>query len=415
MGEANSSFALESSGIQDEITKLNAALAQFMAGETSVQLAESSFSKELSSLTKNLNRLFAHHEELKRFSIDLAEGNLSASLPQRENRLAGPLKSLHAQMLHLTWQAKEVADGNYNLSVDFMGEFSEAFNRMILQLGERETQLVQGQKALLTVLEHTPSSVVVVNRETGTILFQNEAAQLLLASDQLAEHEGGLTVEQALIGFCKECSDAITWELCYGKPSLYLSVYSSQISWRHEAAHLHVLRDVTKEKQKAEELRTFAYHDHSTGVGNRNSGLEYLGRQLEKQEPFAAAFIDMDGLKHINDTFGHVAGDSALRELAQTLLGIVRDNDCVFRMGGDEFLIVFHKSATDIVERIITRVRRALLVKNEQLDYDIAFSVGAYMYDGREPLGVEELLRRADNIMYLEKRQKKGVCEELHI
>ena len=392
--------------VQNEIVKLNDTLTQFMMRGNPISLDENGFPDELSPLVQNLNQVFLRYGELKNFSIDLAEGHLAGTLPPRDNWLAGPLKSLHAQMLHLSWQAKQVADGDYNQVVDFMGEFSEAFNRMIHQLGEREKQLIQGQKALRTVLEHTPNSVIVIACKTRDILFQNAAAQVLLASDQLVRQEGHSTLEQALVSF-DESGDIGTWELSCANATLHLSVHSSHINWLHEAAYLHTLRDVTEEKQTEEELRAFAYYDSSTGVGNRNSGLEYLSNQLDKQLPFITVFVDMDRLKYINDTFGHVVGDSALRELAQTLHGAVRDNDRVFRMGGDEFLIVLHKSDKEVVDRVIARVRSALSLKNDHLEYDIAFSVGAYMYDGKETLGVEELLQRVDSIMYLEKRQKK--------
>ena len=395
------------SAVQNEIARINEALKQFMTHATPVSFDENEFSDEMSLLTQNLNQLFVQYGELKNFSIDLAAGRLTGDMPARNNWLAGPLKSLHAQMLHLSWQAKQVADGDYNQIVDFMGDFSEAFNRMILQLSEREEQLTQGQKAMSTVLEHTPNSVIVIDAKTHRILFQNEAAQLLLADNQLVEQNDYSSIEQALINFDEEC-DICTWNLSCANATLHLRVHSSKINWLHEKAYLHTLRDVTEEKLAAEELRAFAYYDRSTGVNNRNSGLEYLNDQLSSQHPFIAVFIDMDGLKHINDTFGHVAGDSALRELAQTLHGAVRDDDYVFRMGGDEFLIVFHKADKNLVARIIKRVRSILLVKNQQLDYDISFSVGTYMYDGQEALKVEELLQMVDNIMYLEKRQKKG-------
>ena len=396
------------SNVQKEIAKLNDALSQFIINGNSTLFDDSKFSDRVSFLAKKLNQLFAQYEELKNFSVDLAKGNLSGNLPQRNNWLAGPLKSLHAQMLHLSWQTKQVADGDYHQVIDFMGEFSEAFNRMVSQLSEREEQLAQGEKAMRTVLENTPTSVVVMGSKMRNILFQSKAAQLLLASNQFDEQDGQLTILQALINFNEKCDDVVNWEFSCPKTPCYLSVRTCQISLFHEAAYLHAIRDITEEKLAEDELRTFAYYDRSTNVGNRNSGLEYLSNWLSNQLPFIVAFIDMDGLKSINDTFGHVAGDSALRELAQVLRSAVRDNDYVFRMGGDEFLIVFHKSSKEIVDRVIERIRSVLLLKNEQLEYDIAFSVGTYIYDGESPMDVEELLQKADSTMYLEKKKKKN-------
>ena len=409
MLERECSKAIESnisaSNARNELARLNEALTNFMLRGSSIIFDENEFSDEHKELAQSLNLLFGQYEELKNFSIDLSLGNLTGDSPARGNWLAGPLKSLQAQMLHLSWQAKQVADGDYNQVVDFMGDFSEAFNRMIYQLGEREKQLTQGRKAMRTVLEHTPNGVVVIDCATRNVLYKNKAAHNFLELN-LIGNEGNQTIEEVLANFNEECSDGLTWELSC-ENALHLNVHSNPIIWLHNAAYLHTLRDVTEEKQAEEELRTFAYYDSSTGVGNRNSGLEYLAKQLENQKPFIAVFVDMDGLKYINDTFGHVAGDFALRELAQTLDGAVRNNDCVFRMGGDEFLIVLNKTDKNIAERIITRVRSILSTKNEQIDYDIAFSVGSYLYDGSESLGVEELLQRVDSMMYLEKRKNK--------
>ena len=275
---------LDSSGIesavQNEIEEINTALTKFLTRGKPVLFDENIFSSGTRSLVKNLNRLFSHYGELKNFSIDLAEGNLSDNLIQRDNWLAGPLKSLHAQMLHLSWQTKQVANGDYNQIVDFMGEFSEAFNRMILQLNERETQLAQGQNALRTVLESTPNGVIVIDCHTRNILFKNETAQLLLAANHLVEQDDYLSIEQTLANFNESGGDAVAWELSCVNSALRLSVYSNRISWLNESAYLHIIRDVTEEKQTADDLRSFAYYDHSTGVGNRNSGLEYLSAQI---------------------------------------------------------------------------------------------------------------------------------------
>ena len=73
-------------------------------------------------------------EEMRTYSADLSKGNLSGTLPSEENPLCMNLKNLHASLNHLTWQAKQVAAGDYSQQVSYLGEFSEAFNTMIAQL-----------------------------------------------------------------------------------------------------------------------------------------------------------------------------------------------------------------------------------------------------------------------------------------
>ena len=77
-------------------------------------------------------------QEMKDYSEALSRGKLSAPVPPRDNFLCENLKNMHANLNHLTWQAKQVAKGDYSQTVSFLGEFSEAFNTMTRQLKERE-------------------------------------------------------------------------------------------------------------------------------------------------------------------------------------------------------------------------------------------------------------------------------------
>ena len=78
---------------------------------------------------------------MKHYSAELSQGNLSIEAPGRDNFLCENLKNIHANLNHLTWQAKQVAKGDYSQSVSYLGEFSEAFNTMTKQLKEREEEL----------------------------------------------------------------------------------------------------------------------------------------------------------------------------------------------------------------------------------------------------------------------------------
>ena len=80
--------------------------------------------------------------EMKEYSKTLSTGNLSVDVPPRDNLLCENLKNIHANLNHLTWQAKQVAKGDYSQTVSYLGEFSEAFNTMISQLNDREQKLV---------------------------------------------------------------------------------------------------------------------------------------------------------------------------------------------------------------------------------------------------------------------------------
>jgi hypothetical protein len=95
-------------------------------------------------LAELVNRLITFIDQIHRFIIPLAQGELSDIKLAPNNYLASPFKELHSRLRHLTWQAKQVASGDYLQRVDFMGEFSEAFNAMIIAL-ERNERLLRNK------------------------------------------------------------------------------------------------------------------------------------------------------------------------------------------------------------------------------------------------------------------------------
>ena len=100
------------------------------------------YSPAMRELGMGLRYLQQAVSEMKAYSEALSKGNLSVEPPPRENLLCEGLKNIHANLNHLTWQAQQVAKGDYSQSVTYMGQFSEAFNRMTDQLREREDVLV---------------------------------------------------------------------------------------------------------------------------------------------------------------------------------------------------------------------------------------------------------------------------------
>ncbi|MDL2254328.1 diguanylate cyclase [Ruminococcaceae bacterium OttesenSCG-928-I18] len=108
--------------------------------------------EDLQEFAKGLVYFGESIAEMQEFATSLSKGNLSCDIPSRANELAAPLKALHASLVHLTWQTQQVAKGDYQQKVDFMGEFSEAFNVMTKQLDER-------QKALLATISEEKEQV----------------------------------------------------------------------------------------------------------------------------------------------------------------------------------------------------------------------------------------------------------------
>ncbi|MCL2294527.1 MAG: ATP-binding protein [Spirochaetes bacterium] len=126
---------------------------------------------------KSLKYLFEIVSETKAFAYELSKGNLNCYFPAKGNKMAAPLKSLHAVLRHLTWQTQEVAKGNYNQRVDFMGDFSSAFNEMIRQLKEQKKNDQEEKSKLeqyvLLILESCTNPLLVFDDQNQLVYVSN--------------------------------------------------------------------------------------------------------------------------------------------------------------------------------------------------------------------------------------------------
>ncbi len=129
---------------------------------------------------------------------------------------------------------------------------------------------------------------------------------------------------------------------------------------------------------------------------------------------FLLAFVDLDGLKLINDTFGHQEGNRALVDAAQVLKESFRQTDILARLGGDEFAILVADASENSVEVILHRTQRKLSSFNAASGrrYELSFSIGVIVPDATQPADLEQLLSQADAVMYAQK-QNKGSSREL--
>ncbi len=118
---------------------------------------------ELNDLIALANTLTEDIKELYEYAIPLSQGNLSIERPKKTNFLASSLKELHSRLLHLTWQAQQIAKGDYAQRVDYMGEFSEAFNKMADMLSDREQSLkneIEERKSVEAILKEKNDSIL---------------------------------------------------------------------------------------------------------------------------------------------------------------------------------------------------------------------------------------------------------------
>ncbi len=157
---------------------------------------------------------------------------------------------------------------------------------------------------------------------------------------------------------------------------------------------------VADETRRAERAQAEALVDSLTGLYNRRGWEQLLTAEEERcrryGHPACVLSIDLDGLKTVNDTLGHAAGDELLRRSAEILRSSIRQQDVAARLGGDEFAIFCVECDPPSVSGLIERIRNAFA------ENDINASLG---YSGRDPNhGLEHALNEADQAMYAEKR-----------
>jgi len=160
-------------------------------------------------------------------------------------------------------------------------------------------------------------------------------------------------------------------------------------------------------------LRHLATHDPLTGVLNRREFTERLNTQLRAGNDCVLVFCDLDGFKKVNDQLGHHAGDRILVEVAQRLLGCIRDNDFVGRFGGDEFLVLFRGAGEHDVPRLCARIRDVVSKPFQENAGGLAISVGAVASEAvlREQSAADDLIRRADKAMYAAKQPRLTITQ----
>ncbi|MDP4160724.1 MAG: transporter substrate-binding domain-containing protein [Bacillota bacterium] len=163
-----------------------------------------------------------------------------------------------------------------------------------------------------------------------------------------------------------------------------------------------MIQDVTDRKRTEEEIIYLSFHDQLTGLYNRRFFEEELRRlDVSRNYPLTIVMADVNGLKLINDSFGHAIGDEFLKNIAKVLRKGCRKDDIIARLGGDEFVILLPNTDAAQTEQILERIN-ALAVKERVGSIDLSISYG-YETKCYEKEDIHELLKKAEDYMYKRK------------
>jgi len=201
-----------------------------------------------------------------------------------------------------------------------------------------------------------------------------------------------------------------------GKPAglLLFSILSAPRRWRkdeaefgHNAATLvGKLYTQAAHVREVAQMRHLARHDSLTGLPNRHFLFDQAGDFFPKvtagAKTLAAFFVDLDGFKSVNDAFGHGVGDELLKAAALRLKNVVRKEDVLVRLGGDEFMLLARnlsnmRIADDIAQQIVETMRGAFSLQGRELQITASVGIALYPFDGTD---IDTLMKKADIAMY---------------
>jgi diguanylate cyclase (GGDEF)-like protein/PAS domain S-box-containing protein len=167
--------------------------------------------------------------------------------------------------------------------------------------------------------------------------------------------------------------------------------------------------DITQRKRSEEHIRFQATHDALTGLANYREFMDTLERELRRAErshhSFTVLLLDLDDLKRVNDRFGHLTGNQALKRLAEVMKGQCRVTDLAARYGGDEFAVILIDSDQRMARHVAQRIEACVRENKEEPPISVSIGMAVYPADGRT---AQDLLEAADQQLYGRKRKAQN-------
>lgn len=354
-------------------------------------------------LGEGLQVLDLYVQELRDFSTSLSRGELDTKIPSRENTLCWPLKALQSNLLHLAWQTRQVAHGDYSQKVAFLGDFSASFNDMIHQLSNRESELKDSYELLAYVANSMKRYILILDSQTKETLFQNTAMENIF---HYSPALGRFLKNSALIGppkgahwECSFCDDSEKNAEDQNIKTFSFDLFL--INYSNKKAAAYIMEDITSQKVFAQHMTNLAYLDSNTQLYNSRYFRKKFCEWLEQKRHFCLCYLDLDRLKYVNDNFGHEEGDFYIHSLANLLNGNFRDMDIISRIGGDEFTVLMHKCSAEQAEIKFQRIFNQFESLGENHGkYPMSFSYGIVEVTPENMFSDTDLLAMADKKMY---------------
>jgi len=276
-------------------------------------------------------------------------------------------------------------------------------------------QLSAEKDFLDTVLETISDGIVVVNG-TGKIQLVNSSTTKILGKQEeeiveslfedvfaFSDKDNHIIPAMELLQLCRKNGSETKREcfLLNHKPKLYIEDSAAPILDENGKLNsfVYVFRDISEKEKKQKEIEYLSYHDLLTGVFNRRF-FDLISKELIEKEAFPIGIIvaDLNALKLTNDAFGHIMGDKLIRTFASTLKNGAKEGDFVFRIGGDEFVILLPQQNEYDAQKFISDIKH-LLSQTFVGSIPLSAAFGCCVCEDKGDL-LEEAFRQADEAMY---------------
>jgi diguanylate cyclase (GGDEF)-like protein/PAS domain S-box-containing protein len=294
-----------------------------------------------------------------------------------------------------------------------------------------EDALRESEETYKTILMASPDDITIADL-SGRVIMVSEASNKMFGYDQ--EEGPGMSVMDFIAPEEHERARANIVRMLtenYPGPNEYRAIRKDRSCFDIEVNNalirdrqgnpirmVLIARDITDRKRMQEELLSLSLTDHLTGLHNRRGFLSLAEQQfkvsIRRKTGMLLFFADLDGLKWINDTLGHEEGDKALIEAATVLKETFRASDIIARLGGDEYAALTVDISKVNYKVFTDRLQSLIDIRNNHGNwrYKLSISVGCSRYDPENPCSIEELMASADNLMYEQKQNKKGLLLE---
>lgn len=265
------------------------------------------------------------------------------------------------------------------------------------------------------ILNKINSNIYITDVKTDEIVYMNDCMKKTFHIENAEGQICWKVLQEGMTSRCDFCmihrlqkmdmGQSVVWREDNSKTHRTFLNYDFIKEWEGELYHVQNSVDITDKVR----LSKKATIDELTGIYNRRAGKQHLEHMLDTltgEDNLIVALYDINGLKWVNDTYGHIEGDRLLVFAAQNIKEQLKNTDFVFRLSGDEFIVVFVNQSLDEVDQWMKRMLKTLERKRKAhgMDYEVTFSYGlAKIYAG-DHMTVSDVLSIADSQMYIQKR-----------